>query len=389
VKLSLGGESLTEKVRRTQLYDVHRRTAKLVIFAGFEMPLWYKGITPEHMAVRNSVGIFDVSHMGRVIIRGDNAENFLNYIITNDVSALSPNSALYSVMCNENGGIIDDFVIYRLEKEKFMMVPNATNREKDYNWLIKNAKGFNVNIENISDDVAMFAVQGPNAEKTLQRICTSDLSKIGRFKCEPSRLADIEVFISRTGYTGEDGFEVFVWNAPLRKPDNAVKLWDAILKADETSGIEPCGLGARDTLRLEAGMCLYGNDIDETITPLEARLAFVVKFQKDDFIGKNALLKQKDEGIRRKRVGIQIIEQGIPRQGFEIYNDKDEKIGHITSGTFSPLLKYGIGMGYVETTYAQEGNIVNVKIRGKQAKAKIVAFPFYDSEKYGYKRKQQ
>ncbi|MEM3641129.1 MAG: glycine cleavage system aminomethyltransferase GcvT, partial [Candidatus Bathyarchaeia archaeon] len=286
-------------------------------------------------------------------------------------------------------GIIDDFVIYRLEKEKFMIVPNAANREKDYKWLIKNVKNFNVTIEDISDDVAMLAVQGPNAEKTLQRICASDLSKIGRFKCETSRLSDVEVFISRTGYTGEDGFEVFVWNAPSMKPDNALKLWNAIIKAGETFGIEPCGLGARDTLRLEAGMCLYGNDIDEATTPLEAKLGFVVKFQKNYFIGKDALLKQKDEGIKRKRVGIRMIEQGIPRQGFEICNDKGEKIGYVTSGTFSPLLRCGIGMGYVEAPYAQEENIVNVKIRGKQTKAKIVAFPFYDSEKYGYKRKTQ
>ncbi len=351
------------------------------------MPLWYKGIIPEHLAVRNSVGIFDVSHMGRVIIIGADSERFLNYVITNDVSMLSPNSAQYSVMCNENGGIMDDFVMCRLEKEKFMMVSNATNREKDYNWLVKNAKGFDVKIEEISDNVAMFAVQGPKAEKTLQKISTEDLSKIGRFKCGHARLADVEVFLSRTGYTGEDGFEVFVWNASLTKPDNAVKLWDAILKAGEPFGIEPCGLGTRDTLRLEAGMCLYGNDIDENTTPLQAALSFVVKLQKDNFIGKDALLKQKNEGIKRKRVGIRMMEQGIPRPSFEIYNNGGEKIGHLTSGTFSPLLNCGIGMGYVQTSHAQEENIVNVKIRGKQAKAKIVSFPLYDPEKYGYKRK--
>ncbi len=378
---------MTEKIRRTQLYDVHRRTAKLVAFAGFEMPLWSKGIIPEHLAVRNSVGIFDISHMGRVIITGADSERFLNYAITNDVSGLSPNSAQYSVMCNEDGGIIDDFVVYRLETERFLIVFNASNREKDYNWLVKNAEGFDVKIEEISDDVAMFAVQGPNAEKTLQKISTADLSEIGRFKCGCSRLADVEVFISRTGYTGEDGFEVFVWNASLTKPDNAVKLWNAILEAGKTFGIEPCGLGARDTLRLEAGMCLYGNDIDENTTPLEARLGFVVKFQKDNFIGKEALLKQKSEGIKRKRVGIRMVEPGIPRPSFEIYNNKNEQIGNMTSGTFSPLLKRGIGMAYIQASQAQEGNIVNVKIRNKLARGKIVRLPFYDSEKYGYKRK--
>ena len=374
-------------MRRTQLYEIHKKTAKMTEFAGFEMPLWYKGITEEHLAVRNNVGIFDVSHMGRVIITGKDAANFLNYVITNDVTALKPNSALYSVMCNENGGIIDDFVVSCLEEEKFLLVPNATNREKDFNWLVKKAKDFNVKIEDISDKAAMFAVQGPNAEKTLQKICTTDLSKIERFKCTPAKLADMDVFLSRTGYTGEDGFEVYVWNAPLDKPDNAIHVWNAILEAGKPYGIEPCGLGARDTLRLEAGLCLYGNDIDENTTPLEARLGFVVKFQKDNFIGKNALLKQKEEGVKRRRVGLQMVEQGIPRQGYKIYSEKGENIGQVTSGTFSPLLKCGIAMAYIQTQQAQEGNIVNIEIRGKMAKAKIVPFPFYDAEKYGYKRK--
>jgi len=374
-------------MRRTQLYEIHKKTAKMTEFAGFEMPLWYKGITEEHLAVRNNVGIFDVSHMGRVIITGKDAASFLNYVITNDVTALKPNSALYSVMCNENGGIIDDFVVSCLEEEKFLLVPNATNREKDFNWLVKKAKDFNVKIEDISDKAAMFAVQGPNAEKTLQKICTTDLSKIERFKCTPAKLADMDVFLSRTGYTGEDGFEVYVWNAPLDKPDNAIHVWNAILEAGKPYGIEPCGLGARDTLRLEAGLCLYGNDIDENTTPLEARLGFVVKFQKDNFIGKNALLKQKEEGVKRRRVGLQMVEQGIPRQGYKIYSEKGENIGQVTSGTFSPLLKCGIAMAYIQTQQAQEGNIVNIEIRGKMAKAKIVPFPFYDAEKYGYKRK--
>jgi aminomethyltransferase len=378
---------LGEKVRRTQLYEVHRRTAKLTVFAGFEMPIFYKDITPEHLAVRDSVGIFDVSHMGRVMVTGTESERFLNYVITNDVSALSPNSAQYSVMCTENGGIIDDFIVYRLETERFLVVPNASNREKDYNWLLKNAKDFDVKIEEISDNVAMFAVQGPNAEKTLQKISTEDLSKIGRFKCGHSRLAGVDVFLSRTGYTGEDGLEVFIWNTSLAKPDNAVKLWKAILEAGKAFGIESCGLGARDTLRLEAGLCLYGNDIDENTTPLEAALGFVVKLQKDRFLGKETLLKQKADGTKRKRIGIRMMDQGIPRPGFEIYTDTGEKVGQLTSGTFSPLLKYGIGMGYVQTLYAQNGNIVNVKMRGKMAKGKIAGFPLYDAEKYGYKRK--
>jgi aminomethyltransferase len=351
------------------------------------MPLFYKGVIPEHLSVRNSVGVFDISHMGRVLIEGEDAERFLNYVITNDVSKLSPSSAQYSVMCNESGGIIDDFIIYRLGEKKFMMVSNASNREKDYIWLLRNAKNFNVKLEEVSDSVAMFAVQGPNAERTLQKISTEDLSKIERFKCAFSRLADVDVFLSRTGYTGEDGFEVFIWDASLAKPDNAVKLWNAILEAGKAFEIEPCGLGARDTLRLEAGMCLYGNDIDENTTPLEAVLSFVVKLQKDNFIGKEALLKQKSEGIKRKRVGIVMIEQGIPRPDYEIYSIQDEGIGHITSGTFSPLLKYGIGMAYIQSPQAQEGNIISVKIRNRLVKGKTASFPLYDPEKYGYKRK--
>jgi aminomethyltransferase len=359
----------------------------MTIFAGFKMPLWYKDVMPEHLAVRNSVGIFDISHMGRIIIEGVDAEHFLNYVITNDVSKLTPKSAQYSVMCNENGGTKDDFIVYRLEETRFLHVANAANREKDYNWLVQNAKRFNVKIDEISDNVAMLAVQGPNAQKTLQKISTEDLSKIERFKCADLRLANIDVFISRTGYTGEDGFEIFVWNAPLTKPDNAVKLWSAIVDAGKAFDIEPCGLAARDTLRLEAGLCLYGNDIDENTTPLEAALSFVVKLQKADFVGKNVLLKQKSEGIKRKRVGLVMVEQGIPRPGYDVCDDKGEKIGHVTSGTFSPLLRYGIGMAYVQASLAQEGTIVNVSIRGKMAKAKIAAFPLYDAEKYGSKRK--
>jgi aminomethyltransferase len=365
---------------------VHKQSAKLTDFAGFEMPLYYKGIIPEHLAVRNNVGIFDISHMGRAIIAGADSERFLNHVITNDVSKLLPNNAQYSVMCTENGGIIDDFVVYRMDTEKFLMVYNASNRPKDYSWLASNAKGFNVKIEGVSDTVAMLAVQGPKAQKTLQNISTEDLSKIERFKCGPTKLADTDAYLARTGYTGEDGFEVFIWNTPLSNPQNAVDIWNAIFESGKPYGIEPCGLGARDTLRLEAGLCLYGNDIDETITPLEAGLGFVVKLQKDKFIGKDALQKQKNEGTKRKRIGIVLMDQGIPRPGFELFNDKNEKIGQLTSGTFSPLLKCGVGMGYVEASQAQEGNIAYVGIRDKPAKAKIKAFPLYDTEKYGYKR---
>jgi aminomethyltransferase len=351
------------------------------------MPLYYKDIAPEHLAVRNGVGIFDISHMGRVTVSGVDSEGFLNYVVTNDVSALSPNSAQYSVMCTEKGGIVDDFVVYRLEKERFLVVFNAGNREKDYGWFVRNKTEFVVGVDDLSDDVAMFAVQGPKAEKTLQKISSEDLSGVGRFKCCTSRLAGVPVFLARTGYTGEDGFEVFIWNASVSNPSLAVEAWEAILEAGEEFGITPCGLGARDTLRLEAGLCLYGNDIDETKTPLEAGLGFVVKLQKERFIGKEVLLKQKAEGYKWKRVGIVMLGQGIPRAGFEVYSMDGEKIGQLTSGTFSPLLRVGVGMGYVELSQSLKDTLVNVDIRGKMSKARISAFPLYDPEKYGYKRK--
>ena len=362
--------------KRTHLYNFHKQNAKMTLFAGFEMPLWYKGIIPEHLTVRNFVGIFDITHMGRAIIGGPEAEKFLNYISTNDISKLEPLSAQYSTLCNEKGGIKDDFVISRLEKDKFLMVYNASNRTKDYEWLTTHARKFDVRVEDVSDNIAMFAVQGPKAQETLQKISTTDLSQIGRFKCGWTELAGIEVFLSRTGYTGEDGFEIFVWDSPISNPENAVKVWNSILEAGKEFNIEPCGLGARDTLRLEAGMCLYGNDIDENTTPLEARISFVVKFDKENFIGKEALLKQKEEGLKRRRVGIKMLERGIPRKGYEIYKD-GEKIGEITSGTFSPFLETGIGMAYIKIEHDKEGEEVSVNIRGKQLKAEVTKLPFY------------
>jgi len=376
---------MSEPLKKTHLYEFHKKTAKMTEFAGFEMPLWYKGIIPEHMAVRKSVGIFDITHMGRALITSAKSDAFLNYVTTNDVAALTPLSAHYSNMCNEQGGIKDDFVLSRLEQEKFLIVYNATNRTKDYEWLVKNAKPFDVKVEDVSDNIAMFAVQGPKAQETLQKVADLDLNKVERFKCGWTKLAGLEGFVSRTGYTGEDGFEVFVWNSPLTNPANAVKVWKAILEAGKEFGIEPCGLGARDTLRLEAGMCLYGNDIDETTTPLEAVLGFVVKLKKDNFIGKEVLTKQKTEGLKRKRVGLIMLEKGIPRPHYEVWKDS-QKIGNVTSGTQSPVLKQGIAVAYVSVEHAAEGNKVAVKIRDRLSEAQIVKFPFYDPTKYGHGR---
>jgi aminomethyltransferase len=361
---------------KTHLYEFHKANSGMVTFAGFEMPMWYRRISEEHLAVRNAAGVFDITHMGRTLITGSDAESFLNYVTTNDVSTLTPLSAQYSTICNEQGGIKDDFVLSKMETEKFLMVYNAANRSKNYSWLMSQSKAFKVKIEDISDNVAMFAVQGPKAEEILQKISSEDLSKIGRFKCSWTKLAGAKTFASRTGYTGEDGFEIFVWDTSTLKPEKAVNVWNTILNVGQKEGMLPCGLGARDTLRLEAGMCLYGNDIDENITPLEAGLGFVVKLQKDNFIGKQALQKQKDEGVKRKRVGIRMTERGIPRQRLEVWKD-GKKIGSITSGTMAPLLKCGIAIAYVQTENATEGESVTVKIRDKQTKGEIVRLPFY------------
>lgn len=375
---------------RTQMYDFHKKNGKLVEFAGFEMPVWYKGIIQECLAVRNSVGVFDVSHMGRALISGEEAEAFLDYLTPNNVSALKPGMGHYSVMCNEEGGIVDDLVLLRLKEEEFLMVFNASNRGKDLAWMEKHAKRFkNVTITHVSDDVAMFAVQGPKARETVQKIVEEgDAFKIPRFGCGELTLSGCRCIASGTGYTGEDGLEIFVLGAPVADPWRAQKVWGGIIEAGREFGIEPCGLGARDVLRLEAGMCLYGNDIDESITPLEARIGFVVKLDKgSDFIGREALEKQKAEGVKRRRVGLKVKGKGIPRHGYNIVKD-GRIVGKITSGTLSPILKVGIGMGYVPTEYAKVGETFNIEIRGRAVEAEVVEMPFYDTDKYGWRRKR-
>ena len=375
-------------MRKTQLYEFHKANGNVVDFAGWQLPIWYKGIKEEHMAVRKSVGIFDVTHMGRVLVEGTDAADFLDYVTTNNAGALANRQGHYTNMCKETGGIIDDLTILRLEKEKFWVVYNASNRIKNFAWLTKQSKRFKrLKVTDVSDDIAMFAVQGPNAQKTLQKITIENLSSIPRFCGNFVKMAGAKVLASRTGYTGEDGFELCCWDTPLDKPKKAIDLWNAILQAGKEYHIEAIGLGARDTLRLEAGMCLYGNDIDENTTPLEAQLNWVVKFEKKDFIGKAALMKQKENGVKKLRIGLKMMERGIPRPHYDIQKSK-KKIGYLTSGTYSPLLNYGIGIGYVETPYAKIGETVDVVIHDKASKAEILKFPFYDTTKWGWKRIQ-
>jgi len=374
-------------LKQTVLYPIHLKLgATMGEFAGFEHALWYEGIIPEHLAVRNAVGLFDITHMGRCTVRGVDAAALLDYLLTRDISPMKINQGHYSVMCNNHGGIIDDLVVFRLDEDTFFVVYNASNREKDFKWIYSHAKDFNAQTRDVSDEVAMFAVQGPKALPTLQLLSGVDISGIRRYWGRWVNLNDLEVLLTRSGYTGEDGFEVYLWNTRLEKPEKAEKLWQTILKAGEEYGIKPCGLGARDTLRLEAGMCLYGNDINEDTTPLEAKLTFTVNFEKDKFIGKDALLKHKDESLKRIRVGLRMLKRGIPRRGYEIFLD-GEKIGRVTSGTFSPLLQRGIGMGYVPPEHAAIETQVDIKIRKSFLSAEIVKMPFYDTTRYGWQRK--
>ena len=376
-------------LKRTHLYAYHKEHGKLVDFGGFEMPVWFEGVIPEHHAVRSAVGIFDTSHMGRVTAEGREAEMFLNHVVTNNVSKLSPMNGLYTVMCKPEGGIVDDLIIYKLAADRFFIVYNASNREKDFKWLKGHSEGFEVSLRDISDEVAMIAVQGPRAEETLQRLCTGSLKEIDRFQLGRVEICGFATMTARTGYTGEDGFEVFLLDTPLRSPEKALTVWNDLLKAGEEFGIEPCGLGARDSLRLEAGLSLYGNDIDEETNPLEAGLRWVVKFKKPGgFIGRKALQKVREKGVKRRRVGIMMEERGIPRHGYEIW-DGGEFIGVVTSGGLSPTIGVGIAMGYVLSSHAKLGTPVKIKIRSRLAKGKIVkSHPFYDESKYGWKRER-
>ena len=346
------------------------------VFAGFDMPLWYEktGIVTEHNAVRKSVGIFDITHMGRFRVTGLGSRRFLNHLTTNDVSRLPVGSSHYTLLCNRDGGVIDDLFIYRPEKHEFYVVVNASNREKDLDWFIARAKTYDVSIENISDYTPMFAVQGRDAVKTLQKLADTDLTEIPRFGVRKTTLKDSAVLISRTGYTGEDGFEICQFEVPEQDSERAVDLFESILDAGEEFGILPCGLGCRDTLRLEAGMALYGEDLDEQTTPLEARLRPFVKFRKKSFIGRNALIKQRREGVKRSRIGLLLLDKGIPRAGYEIQRGLSV-VGKVSSGSYSPVLERGIGIGYVRSKYARRGAILGVKIRSRLAKAEVVKMP--------------
>jgi aminomethyltransferase len=358
-----------ETIKKTALYDTHVALgAKMVEFAGYWMPVQYRGIIEEHRQVRNAVGVFDVSHMGEFEFRGKAAAEFLQRMTINEVSTLEVFQAQYSAMCYPDGGIVDDIIVYRWP-DRYMMVVNASNIEKDFNWLSQHAIP-DAGLANVSDETSLLAVQGRYAQPTLQKIVNVNLAEVKYYWFASAEIAGVPAFISRTGYTGEDGFEVGF------AAEHSAKLWNALFEAGKEFGIEPIGLGARDTLRMEMKYCLYGNDIDQTTNPLEAGLGWITKVDKGDFIGRETMLKMKTNGIPRKLVGFELEGKNIGRHGYPILKDGN-RIGHVTSGTFSPSLEKSIGLGYVASEHAEVGTEMTIDIRGRLAKARIVKTPFY------------
>src|SRR5215510_5347462 len=346
--------------------------AKMVEFAGYNMPISYTGINDEHAAVRNNAGVFDVSHMGEFILKGENALDLLQRVTTNDVSKLTAGKAQYSCLTNENGCIVDDLLVYCIEENKvYMVVVNGSNIEKDWDWITKHDQK-KVELHNISDKTCLLAIQGPNATKILQPLTDMDILNLKYYTFSKGKFAGVDnVLVSATGYTGAGGVEIYFED----KDDNANKIWDAIFEAGKSQGIKPIGLGARDTLRLEMGYCLYGNDIDDTTSPLEAGLAWITKFNKE-FTAKQILERHKAEGVEKKLVGFEMLEKGIPRHGYEIKDFSGTTIGVVTSGTQSPSLNKAIGMGYVRTAFSAIGSDIYIKVRDKLLQAKVAKIPF-------------
>ena len=358
----------TAPLKRTPLHDIHIALgAKMVPFAGYEMPVQYPGgITAEHKAVREGCGVFDVSHMGEFWINGARAVDFVNYVTTNNVAALEVGQVHYSTILNDRGTIEDDCLVYRYA-DKVMMVVNASNAPKDFAHIARHAESFGVTLHNATEEMTLLAVQGPKAAGLLQPMTATDLSLIKYYHFVEGQFAGQPAIISRTGYTGEDGFELYIANA------SAVPIWKALMA---TGQITPAGLGSRDSLRLEMGMALYGNDIDDTVTPLEANLAWLVKLAKGDFVGRAMLLKQKDEGVTKKLIGFTLQDRNFPRHGYPVFYN-GQPSGVVCSGTMSPTLGYAIGTAYLPTASAKEGTTFEVEIRGKRVPATVVKPPFY------------
>lgn len=362
-----------EELKRTPLREVYEQYGgKVVEFAGYELPTQFKGFLHEHHTVRERAGLFDVSHMGEVTVKGKDAKKFVQYLVTNDINTLNNNCVLYTFMCKEDGGVVDDLLVYKFDEDDFFLVINASNKDKDVKWIMDHKGDFDIEIIDVSQSIAQLAFQGPMAEEILQKIVDINLQEINFFQLRRNVLVNgKKCLVSRTGYTGEDGFEIYC------DPQDAKELWNAILKAGEKEGAEPIGLGARDTLRFEACLPLYGNEMDESITPLEMGFGFFVKLKvEEDFIGKDALKKQKAEGITRKLVGFELLDKGIPRHGYEVIKD-GKVIGHVTTGYKSPTLNKAIGLALVEEQYSKIGTEFNIKVRKKELKAVVIDKRFY------------
>lgn len=356
------------ELKQTPLYPLYKEFgAKTVEFGGWDMPVQFTSILQEHEAVRTKAGLFDVSHMGEFDVQGPDAKAYLQQMVTNDVNRLSPGRAIYSPLCYEDGGTVDDLLVYCLEEDHYMIVVNAGNIEKDFDWFSTHVGSFNLTLRNVSDDFALLAVQGPLAQSILQPHVDGSLEDIRFFRFARLSVAGVSAIVSRTGYTGEDGFELYL--AATQAPD----VWRALLSSDE---LVPCGLGARDTLRLEAKLPLYGHELSPEISPLQAGLAFAVKLQKGDFIGRDALITQSEEGMTKKIVGIQVQDRGIPRSHYNVIAD-GAVIGEVTSGTMSPTLRLPIALALLDSAYCDIGTDVYVEIRGRQVPAKVVETPFY------------
>ena len=362
----------TTELKNTALSRVHIGLgAKMVPFAGYNMPVQYKGLLDEHHCVRNNVGVFDVSHMGEFWVSGDRVLDFLQYVTSNDVSKLFDGKVEYSCLPNDKGGIVDDLLVYRQNETTYMLVVNASNIDKDWAWLKREADRFNVTMVNKSDETSLLAVQGPNAAKVLQKLTSMDLGSMEYYTFQIGTFAGHEnILISTTGYTGAGGFEVYFPN------ETAVDIWNKIFEAGAEFGIQPIGLGARDTLRLEMGFCLYGNDIDDTTSPIEAGLGWITKFTKE-FINSTAIKAHKENGVSKKLVGFEMIDKGIPRHGYEIVDADNNVVGVVASGTQSPSLNKAIGLGYVPAASAKVGSEIFISIRNKSLKAVVVPIPFY------------
>lgn len=357
-------------MKRTPLFNKHVSLgAKMVPFAGFEMPVQYSGLTEEHFAVREKAGLFDVSHMGQFFIEGPGAKDLLQYVATNNADALKDGKAQYTCLTNENGGIVDDLIVYKIADEKYFVVVNASNIDKDWNH-INNHNTFGAIMTNASDEMSLLAIQGPKATEILQKLTPIQLQDLPYYHFTIGEVAGIQdIIISNTGYTGSGGFEIYFKN------EDAEKLWDELMSAGEEFGMLPCGLGARDTLRLEKGFCLYGNDLDDNTTPLEAGLGWITKFDKD-FVAKDILEKQKSEGVTKKLAGFEMQEKAIPRNGYPVVDAEGKTIGKVTSGTMSPMKKTGIGLAYLDTDFTKVGTEIFIQIRNKNIPAQVVKPPF-------------